>query len=190
MKGSGLFIALCLSAGMAFAQLPGTAVKYPGPDSSPADILYFPLNAAKVKTNAAPIIKIVYSRPQKKGREIFGVMEKYATVWRVGANESTSIQFTRNVNIGGKKIKPGTYSLFAIPNENQWTIIVNKQTDRWGAFTYNELMDVVRVNVPVQKTSDVVEYLSMTFAPATTGADLFIAWDRTQVQVPISFEYK
>lgn len=189
MKRLGIVLAICLSAGLASAQAPATAVKFPGPDASPADILYFPVNAAKVKDVITPIIKVIYSRPQKKGREIFGVMEKFGSVWRMGANESTDIQFTQPVTIGGKKLKAGSYSLFAIPNEKEWTIIVNEQTNRWG-LSYDQTKDVVRVNVPVETTDKVIEYFSMTFVETPTGANLVMAWDRTQVQLPILFTRK
>lgn len=182
-----VFFLLCLGAKAQEAT--GADVKFAPADPSPADIVYFPLNAAKVKADDAtrPIIKVLYSRPQKKGRTIFGVLEQFGNVWRFGANESTEIQFFKKVTISGKKIKPGTYSLFAIPNKDTWTIIVNSQTDRWGAFTYNKTKDIVRVNVPVKSLSKPVEYFSITFAPLTTGATLIAAWDKTQVELPIAF---
>ncbi|WP_316830362.1 DUF2911 domain-containing protein [Pedobacter aquatilis] len=170
-------------------EAPNTEIKFATADPSPADIVYFPLNAAKVKADDAtkPIVKVVYSRPQKKGRDIFGVLEQFGNVWRFGANESTEIRFFKKVNIGGKKIKAGTYSLFAIPNKDTWTIIINSQTDRWGAFTYDQSKDLVRVNVPVKNLSKPIEYFSITFSPLTTGASLIAAWDKTQVELPIAF---
>jgi len=182
-----IFALLCFSAK---AQQSASAdVKFAAADPSPADIVYFPLNAAKVKTDedAKPIIKVVYSRPQKKGRDIFGVLEQFGNVWRFGANESTEIRFYKKVNIGGKKIKAGNYSLFAIPNKDTWTIILNSQTDRWGAFTYDQKKDVVRVNIPVKSITKPIEYFSITFIPLTTGATLIAAWDKTQVELPIVF---
>ncbi|RZL14223.1 MAG: DUF2911 domain-containing protein [Pedobacter sp.] len=164
-------------------------VKFPAIDPSPADIVYYPLNAAKAKPNEAslPIIKVVYSRPQKKGREVFGVLEQYGKVWRFGANESTEIRFFKKVTIGGKKIKAGTYSLFAIPNKDTWTIIINKQTDKWGAFSYDESKDVVRVNTIAKNLAKPVEYFSITFNQKDGGANLIAAWDKTQIEFPISF---
>ena len=182
-----IFALLCFSAK---AQEPINAgVKFAAADPSPADIVYFPLNAAKVKTDddVKPIIKVVYSRPQKKGRDIFGVLEQYGKVWRFGANESTEIHFFEKVTVGGKKIKAGTYSLFAIPNKDKWTIIINKQTDKWGAFTYNQAMDIVRIDVPVKTLNKPIEYFSLTFSPLPQGATLIAAWDKTQVELPITF---
>lgn len=163
--------------------------KFAPVDPSPADIVYFPLNAAKAKDDSSPFVKVVYSRPTRKGREIFGVLEQYGKVWRLGANESTEIKFYKRVRIAGKSIKAGTYSLFAIPAQDKWTIIVNKQIDRWGAFTYDESKDVVRVDVPVIPLTKPMESLSITFITQTYGADLTIGWDSTMVQLPIQIKY-
>ena len=182
-----VFALLCFSAKA--QERVSTEIKFPLADPSPADILYFPINTPKSKDGEGlkPVIKIIYSRPQKKGREIFGVLEQYGKVWRFGANESTEIRFFKKVTIGGKKIKAGTYSLFAIPNKDKWTIIINKQTDKWGAFTYDETKDVIRVDVPVKDLSKPIEYFSLTFLPLTNGASLIAAWDKIQVELPIGF---
>lgn len=165
-------------------------VKFAAPDASPADIVYYPLNAAKVKAgdNSVPVIKVIYSRPAKKGREIFGALEPFGKVYRLGANESTEIHFFKPVVIGKKTIKPGSYSLFAIPNKDSWTMIINKQTDRWGAYTYDAAKDEVRVEVPVKALENVVENLSITFVPQADGANLVVGWDKTSVQLPIQFK--
>lgn len=182
-KAFNLLLALVLVAGAASAQ----DVKFPKIDGSPVDILYFPLNAVKAKDDSKPKIKVIYSRPAKKGREIFGTLEPFGKVWRLGANEQTEIRFYEAVTVGGKKVAPGTYSLFAIPNADKWQVILNKQTDRWGAYTYNQSNDVARVEVPVKPLSETVEHLSMTFTPNASGANLVIGWDKTSVEVPIIF---
>jgi len=180
-----LFLALfALFAGKTMAQ----DIKFPAVDSSPADIAYFPVNVAKAKDDSSPLIKVVYSRPSKKGREIFGILEQFGKVWRVGANESTEIKFYRPVIVGGKRIKAGSYSLFAIPNKEIWTIIINKQTDKWGAFTYNEEKDVIRVDVPVKALTNTVESLCITFSQQDKGANLIIAWDKTYIELPIEIK--
>src|ERR1700750_633074 len=83
-------------------------------------------------------ITLTYSRPNVKGRKIFGGMEPYGTVWRTGANSATVIKFTDEVIIAGKKIPAGEYGLFSIPGENEWTIIISKQPNQWGAYSYKE----------------------------------------------------
>jgi hypothetical protein len=165
-------------------------VKFSPVDASPADILYFPLDAAFAKKGDAsvPVIKVVYSRPMKKGREIFGTLEPFDKVYRLGANENTEITFNKPVTIGTTAIPAGTYSLFAIPKKDMWVVIVNKQTDRWGAYTYDETKDMVRVMVPVKPLATVVEALSMTFSKVPTGANLIIGWDKTFVALPIAFK--
>ncbi len=190
MKKFNLILAIVLLCSVANAQNATVAIKYPALDPSPMDALYYPINAVKVKKEdtALPIIKVLYSRPQKKGREIFGVLEQFDKVWRLGANENTEICFDRNVTIGDKKIKAGKYSLFAIPNKTNWTIIVNKQTDRWGAYTYDETKDVVRMEVPVTKLNQVMEIFSMTFVEIDGGVNLTMAWDTTQVVLPVFFK--
>lgn len=190
MKKIVLALFLAATGFVANAQNTATPIKYAIIDASPLDVVYYPLNAAKVKKGdeSMPIIKVVYSRPAKKGREVFGVLEQFDKVWRLGANENTEISFAKTVTIGDKKIKAGTYSLFAIPTKNSWTIIVNKQTDRWGAFSYDEANDVTRIVVPTTKTEKVVENFSITFADSTEGANLFMAWDTTQVMLPILFK--
>lgn len=167
-----------------------TDVMFPVIDPSPADIVYYPLNAPKAKNGeiSNPVIRIIYSRPQKKGREVFGVLEQFGKVWRFGANESTEIRLFKKVNIGGKNIKAGTYSLFAIPNKETWTIILNSQTDKWGAFSYDQSKDIVRVNVPVKILNKSIEYFSITFIPKDSGTNLIASWDKTQVELPIIFK--
>ena len=189
MKKVILVIAFALF-GFAVNAQNAAIVKFPAVDTSPLDVVYYPINAAKVKKEdpSMPIIKVLYSRPSRKGREIFGVLEQFDKVWRLGANESTEITFNRTVTIGDKKIKAGNYSLFAIPNKDKWTIIVNKQVDRWGAFTYNEAKDVVRVDVPVVKLDKGIESFSITFTDSANGANMVMGWDTTQVTLPIAFK--
>ncbi len=189
MKRLNLVIALVLFCFAANAQN-AVAVKFPAVDASPLDVAYYPVNSAKVKKDdtAMPIIKVLYSRPAKKGREVFGVLEQFDKVWRLGANESTEIYFDRSVTVGDKKLRPGSYSLFAIPSKDKWTIIVNKQTDRWGAFTYDQAKDVTRVDVPVTKLEKAIESFSIVFTDAPAGANMVMAWDTTQVILPIGFK--
>src|SRR5208282_6301304 len=92
-------------------------------------------------------IEIVYSRPGVKGRTIFGGIVPYGQVWRTGANQATKISFSTPVKLEGNEIPAGTYALFTIPGENEWTIIINKNTNQWGAFQYNEKDDFVRFKV-------------------------------------------
>ena len=161
--------------------------KFAPMDKSPVDIVYYPVNAPKSKNpHIDPLIRVIYSRPQKNGREIFGVLEQFGNVWRTGANESTEIKFYKPIVLGNTKIKAGTYSLFTIPEKESWTIIINKNTDRWGAFTYDQSQDIVRLTVPVTHVSKTIEALSITFKGTEGEPVMVIGWDQTVVEVPFT----
>lgn len=130
-------------------------------------------------------VTVTYGRPYKKGRVIFGELEKYGNVWRVGADEATQITFNQDTKFGGQNVSKGTYTLFAIPQENEWTIILNSVLGQWGAFGYEKVKDkdVLKVKVPVKKLSNVVEQLTVS----ADKSALSIAWDQTQVSIPMSF---
>ena len=150
---------------------------------------YYPVNypVLKIQDKATEPLaaRVVYSRPKKEGRTIFGGLVEYGKVWRLGANEATEIEFYQKVNIGGKKVSKGRYTLYALVNENSWTFILNKETDTWGSFKYNPDKDVVRVDVPVEKNSEMVEYLAMTFEKTSTGINLVVAWENIKASLPI-----
>lgn len=163
------------------------AIKFASTDKSPLDVVYYPLNATKSK-GTEPVMRVLYSRPYKNGREIFGVLEPFDKVWRVGANESTELDVFKPIVVGGKKIAPGRYSLFAIPQKDKWTVIINKQVDRWGAFAYQQANDVVRVECPVGATDKTIEVFSITFVDEEKGINMVLAWDNTQVMLPIELK--
>jgi hypothetical protein len=164
----------------------------PPVDKSPMDMAYYPVNYPILKIQdkiTEPLAaRVIYSRPQKTGRAIFGNLVKYGELWRMGANEATEIEFFKNVRIGGKKINKGRYTLYAIVNESTWTIIINKDTDTWGSFKYNQAKDVVRTDVAIQKTDTVIESLSMIFEKTANGYTLNIAWDNVKVALPVSLK--
>lgn len=136
-------------------------------------------------TLRAKDITVTYGAPYKKGREIFGKLEPYGKVYRVGADEATTIKFDKDGTFGGKPVKAGTYTLFAIPNADSWTIILNSQLGQWGAFKYDQYKDkdVLHVDVPVHKLSTPVEQLKYT----VSGGDLNIEWDVVKVSIPVKF---
>ncbi|WP_166922260.1 DUF2911 domain-containing protein [Flavobacterium poyangense] len=165
-------------------------VKFPPLDASPADIAYFPNRAVKFKKTDAtlPSIKVVYSRPSVKGRSIFGELIPFGEVWRVGANENTEIKFYKSATINGIAVPAGTYSLFAIPEKDKWTIIINKEIDLWGGYAYDQTKDLVRIVVPVKSISTPVEALSIAFTTQGAITNLVIGWDKTTVEVPITIK--
>ncbi|GEP92272.1 Protein of unknown function [Chitinophaga terrae (ex Kim and Jung 2007)] len=165
--------------------------KLPPLDASPMDMAYYPVMypyTVKVKGEPGTLVaRVIYSRPQTKGRDIFGNLEEYGQIWRLGANEATEIEFFRPVIIAGKNIPKGRYTMYAIPTEKTWTIILNKDTDIWGAFKYDQKKDVVRTALPVMALDTPVEAFTMVFEKGDPGANLVIAWDKVSVSLPIKW---
>lgn len=164
----------------------------PPVDKSPMDMSYFPANYPVLKINdkvTEPLAaRVVYSRPQKAGRTIYGGLVKYNEVWRLGANEATEIEFFRQVKIGGKKIEKGRYTLFAIVAEGNWTFILNRDTDTWGAFKYDQKKDVTRISVPSQTMETGIESLAMGFEKTVKGCNLVVSWDNLRAAMPVYFD--
>ena len=146
----------------------------------------YPILKIQNKTTEPPVARIVYSRPLKQGRKIFGELVEYGKLWRLGANEATEIEFYKDVKINDKKISKGRYTLYAIVNETSWTIIINKDTDVWAAFKYDAKKDLVRVDVPVEKADEIVEAMAIVFEKSAGGANLVMAWEQVKVTLPIS----
>lgn len=161
----------------------------PPVDKSPLDISYYPYNYPVLKIQnkiTEPLLaRVIYSRPRKEGRKLFGGLVEYGKLWRLGANEATEIEFFKPVRINGKRIGKGRYTLYAIAQEKTWTIIINKDTDTWGHFKYDPKKDLQRVELPVQRSTDITEAFTMAFEKTVTGINLIIAWDNVRVAMPI-----
>lgn len=160
-------------------------------DKSPMDMCYFPVDYPVLKiqdkTPGPLVARAIYSRPQKNGRRLFGELVEYGKVWRLGANEATELEFFQDVKIDNKKVKKGRYTLYALVDTDKWTIILNKETDTWGAFRYDMAKDVIRTTVPVERQSEATEAFSMEFEKAKKGALLIINWDDVEVKLPITW---
>lgn len=172
----------------------GNAQKFADIDKSIMDRAYYPEKApkrwfTKNKTKRAaqtPQIRVTYSRPAKKGREIFGKLLKFGEPWRVGANESTEILFINDVIFGGKTIKAGRYTLIIIPTETEWTLKLNTELDGWGNYGYDPALDIASVSVPVSKSKKEIENLSITLYEASKNTvHLKIGWDQSIAEFPI-----
>ncbi len=133
-------------------------------------------------------VKIDYSRPGVKGRVIWGELVPFDKVWRCGANEATKFTFSADVLINDKLLKAGSYSFFAIPGTEEWTLIFNKVADQWGAFEYNEAEDALRIKVyPIE--NDFQEWLTYTITRTSdTTADIKLEWEK--LKVPFTLEVK
>jgi|AntRauTorckE5430_2_1112549.scaffolds.fasta_scaffold04860_3 hypothetical protein len=175
-------IIILVIASMLFVTNDVTAQSFSDLDNSPADIASFP------KRGGDKVVKVVYSRPQSKGRKVFGELVNYDKVWRTGANEATEITFYKDVKIAGKVVKVGTYTVFTIPiEEGKWTLILNSDLNQWGAYQYKESADVMRVQVSTKKSKETIEVFSITFGKAKNGAMMYLGWENTVVEIPIEF---
>jgi hypothetical protein len=138
------------------------------------------------KAAATPVARVIYSRPHKQGRKIFGALLKYGEPWRLGANEATEIEFFTNVTIQNKKVVKGRYIIYCIPQANSWTLVLNSNIYSWG-LTLDATKDLFRFQVPVQPSAVSIEYFTMVFEKSSTGANLIMAWDNVVSKLPISF---
>lgn len=135
-------------------------------------------------------IELSYSRPGIKGRKIFGDLVPFGSVWRTGANNATTINFSDSITIGGVKLAPGKYGLLSIPNKDQWTLIISRQLNVTNPTAYKPENDAVRVSVKPVVTKDNYETLTMQFANVKpTSTDLQIAWENTMVTLPINTDF-
>ena len=159
------------------------------PDKSPMDMAYFPDHFAHDrKDGEKAIIRVTYSRPSKNDRQVFGKLVPYGAVWRTGANESTEIKFYQDVDLNGQKVKAGSYSLFTIPGEKEWTIILNSDLDYWGAYKYNAKNDVVKATATVSSLSDPLESFSILFeSKGDKKGVMKLGWDKTVAEIPFSY---
>lgn len=175
LKASYLTLAAVLLASFTYAQ-----ALMPQPSSGQTIIQDFGLGK----------VTLTYSRPDAKGRKVFGGLVPYNEVWRTGANNATSITFTDDVMLAGNKVPAGTYGLFTIPTPNQWTIILNKTAQQWGAYNYKQEDDVLRVTVKPNKTATSTGTFSLQFANVTPNKmDLNLTWENTEVNIPLTVDF-
>lgn len=156
------------------------AQDFAGLDKSPMDAAAFP-SSYKVSDKVA---RITYSRPQLKGRSMSDLAPA-GKVWRTGANEAAEITFYKDVKVGGTAVSAGTYSLFTIPGEGEWTVILNKNLNQWGAYSYEEGADVARVKVASTTDGKSLDEFSIAFKEVEGGAHMIMGWGATRVAVPV-----
>jgi hypothetical protein len=181
-----LITTLCL-----FAALAGLAQQKPTElDKSPMDMSYWPANYPILKMSGKakdqPVARIIYGRPLKNGRIIFGGIVNYNEMWRLGANEATEIETFSTLKIGGKTLAKGRYTVYCLPTENKWTIIINKDNFCWGNFTYDIKKDLIRTEIDVEKNTESVEAFTIYFEEAKNGATLIFLWDDIKTSLPIT----
>jgi hypothetical protein len=155
-----------------------SAQKFPKLDVSPLDAASYP-SSYKISDK---VVKVLYGRPQLKGRDL-AKLAPVNKVWRTGANEAPEITFYKDVIFGGKAVKAGTYALFTIPNEKDWTVILSSARNVWGSYFYKQEEDVVRVSGKVAISEKNIEVFSMLF---DTDMTLKMGWGNTVVSVAIA----
>jgi hypothetical protein len=159
-------------------------------DVSPMDMAWLPVDYPKLTSRKpTPVSRIIYSRPHRQGRKIFGNLVKYGERWRLGANEATEIELFIPITIQGKIVPKGRYILYCIPEVDKWTIVFNGNLFTWG-LTLDPSKDLSRFTIPVQEKKQSVEYFSMVFQPNDTGADLVMAWENVEARLPIQYKQK
>jgi len=157
-----------------------SAQKFSGLDKSPMDMATYP-SSYKVSDKA---VRVTYSRPQLKGRSV-SELAPAGEVWRTGANEAVEITFYKDAKVGGTDVKAGTYSLFTIPGESEWTVVLNSNLNQWGAYSYSKKADVARVKATTSTDSESLDAFSIAFKDADGGAHLVMAWGTVRVALPI-----
>lgn len=164
---------------------------YTLPDRSPMDMIYFPNDYALLKmsgkTTTLPLMRVIYSRPQKQNRKIFGDLVKYNIPWRLGANEATEIEFFSTATIQGKQIKPGRYIMYCIPQETSWTFVFNSNLYSWG-LEQNRQKDLFQFEAPVEKTNMPIEFFTIASEKVNDKTThLVFLWDEMKTRLTISF---
>jgi hypothetical protein len=141
---------------------------------------------AQCKFSDGKTITMDYSSPRMKGRKIFGGLVPYGEVWRTGANDATTFVTTANVSIEGKDVPAGSYTIFTVPEQDKWTLIVNKQTGEWGVPYKYEANELARVPMQASKTSSPVENFTISFNQSGSACTLQMSWENTQASVQVS----
>ncbi len=157
------------------------AQEFKGLDKSPMDAASFPTSYKE----SNKLIKIVYSRPQLKDREL-SKLAPNGEVWRTGANEAAELTLYTDMMLGDTKVSAGTYTFYAIPGEKEWTAIISTDLNVWGSYFYKEANDVARLNVPVTKGDKSIEAFSIAFDEADGGINMHLGWGTARVAVPFT----
>jgi len=176
-KGSTLQVDVQRVASIPMAQATAMFANRPLGQLSPRDTVRASFSGTDVWVD--------YSRPTKRGREIFGNVVPWNTVWRTGANEATQLSSSADLVVGGATVPAGKYTLWTLPSPTGWKLIINKQTGQWGT-VYDAQQDLLRVDTKVEMLATPVEKLVIAFEPAAAGTTMTITWDKTKVSVPVA----
>lgn len=159
-------------------------------DRSPMDMAYFPVDFPVRKTSrqvsGAPLARVIYSRPHRQGRAVFGGLVPYGQPWRLGANEATELELFAPATIQNQTVPGGRYILYCIPDSTRWTVVFNSNLFTWGLGSDSSL-DTHRFTIPVAQKERLLEDFTMVFAPGDQQTELIIAWEKAEARLPIQF---
>lgn len=175
MKKTFLVVTLLFFSGIFLKQ--AKAQDFKGLDKSPMDLASYPDNYRI----SDKVIKIVYSRPQLKGRSLAN-LAKFGKKWRTGANEATEITFFKDVNFGGTPVKSGTYTMYTIPGETNWTVVLSSQLNVWGVYFHKDENDVAKVTIPIKKSDEIIDVFSIVIDKDMT---IHMGWGDVILSIPV-----
>lgn len=141
---------------------------------------------AECKLPGGKTLTIDYSSPRANGRKIYGGLVPYGEVWRAGANEATTFVTDTNLNVGGTPVPAGSYTIFTIPNADQWTLIISKKTGEWGIPYPGQSSDLARIDMKVSRRSASLANFTISFDQNGSGCTLHMDWETTQASVDIA----
>jgi Protein of unknown function (DUF2911) len=140
----------------------------------------------KCELSGGKSVTIDYSSPRAKGRKIFGGLVPYGQVWRAGANEATTFVTDTDLNVGGTTVPAGSYTLFTVPDQNSWKLVISKKTGEWGTAYAGPSQDLARIDMKAGKTPSFVENFTIAFDKGDNGCTLRMEWENTRASVQIS----
>jgi hypothetical protein len=145
-----------------------------------------PPASAQCKFSDGKTINVDYSSPRAKGRKIFGGLVPYGEIWRTGANDATTFVTTSNLTVEGKDVPAGSYTIFTVPTQDKWTLIINKHTGEWGVPYKYESEELARVPMQMSSTSGPVENFTISFNQGGGTCTLQVSWENTQASITFS----
>jgi len=181
------FFTLCtlvlLSAGIAYSQDGAAMKRQAPPDASKRPS---PAAHAEFQFSDGKTVVVDYSSPHAKGRKIYGGLVPYGQVWRAGANEATTFVSNTDLNVGGKTVPAGSYTIFVVPSQDKWTLIINKKTGEWGTPYPGEASELARVDMKVSTLPAPLENFTIAFDKNANGCTLRMDWETTRASVDIT----
>jgi hypothetical protein len=141
---------------------------------------------AECKLPNGKTVTVDYSSPRAKGRKIFGGLVPYGQVWRAGANEATKFVTSSDINVGGKAVPAGSYTIFAIPGEDKWALVISKKTGEWGTAYPGPDHDLARIDMKASKTSAPVENFTIAFDQSGSGCTMRMEWENTRASLEVT----